>query len=163
MRIAGWKYRAVAVALALIAAGPGCTAPPLAPTASPMGTPIEFDSRTQLALAERRWADRGPRNYDFTVRIGCIFCFGDRIVRFYVRDGVSTAPDATSATLERFRLLSSVDMLFAQIHQILDRHPFRFDADYDSTSGYPTLYWVDYDFYLQDEEYSVSVSDFVPR
>lgn len=141
----------------------GCGSSPSAPT--PVAdAPYSSDPRQALAQAESRWLARGPRNYDFTLSVFCFCPFaGPNTARFEVRDGVSTAPGATAATLERLLHLSSVDLVFAHIRRAVESNPYLFDARYDLESGYPLEYFVNYDFQLQDEEFAASIRDFVAR
>lgn len=141
----------------------GCESTSTAPT--PVAdAAYSTDARQALAQAESRWLARGPRNYDFTVGVSC-FCFfsGPNTVRFEVRDGVSTAPAATAATVERFVNLSRVDLVFADIRRALDLDPFYFRAEYDPENGHPVLYGVDYLELLADDERGVGIRDFVAR
>lgn len=149
--------------LSLLAAS-GCESTSTAPT--PVAdAPYSTDARQALAQAESRWLARGPRNYDFTVRVSCIFCslFGPNQVRFEVRDGVSTALDATPATAERFRYLSRMELVFADIHRVLDYSPFFFNAEYDPSTGHPVVYSVDYRLETADDEGGTGIRDFVAR
>lgn len=160
------RARRVALGLALIVAGAGCAAAPTAPTADTdaLLAPVVVDPRQQLAAAEQRWAARGPGSYDFTLGVSC-FCFfsGPNTVRFEVRNGVSTAPDATAQTIERFRSLSTIDLVFADIHRALDRAPEYFSAQYDRETGHPLGYSVDYRRYVADDEGGLAIRDFVAR
>jgi Family of unknown function (DUF6174) len=163
-----WRARCAPVVLLLSLAGAGCTLTPTAPSAaaseSPLVAPFVRDPRLELTAAEQRWAGRGPRNYDFTLAVAC-FCFssGPNTVRFEVRNGTSTAPNATAQTIERFRSLSAIDLVFADIHRALDRAPEYFNADYDRETGYPLGYSVDYRRNLADDEFALSIREFVAR
>ena len=160
------RARGVTLGLALTVAGAGCAAAPTAPTGSTaeLFAPAVIDPRLQLTAAQQRWAARGPLNYDFTLGVSC-FCFfsGPNTVRFEVRNGVSTAPDATAQTVERFRSLSTIELVFADIHRALDRAPEYFNAGYDRETGYPLGYSVDYRRNTADDEGGLSIRDFVAR
>ncbi len=160
------RPRGVALGLALAVAGAGCAAAPTAPTGSAavLLAPELLDPRQQLAAAQQRWAARGPGNYDFTLAVSC-FCFfsGPNTVRFEVRNGVSTAPEATAQTTERFRSLSTIDLVFVDIQRALDRAPDYFTADYDRDTGYPLRYSVDYRRNTADDEGGLSIREFVAR
>jgi Family of unknown function (DUF6174) len=158
------RPRGIALGLALTVAG--CAAAPTAPTGdtAELVAPAVIDPRQQLTAAQQRWAARGPINYDFTVGVSC-FCFfsGPNTVRFEVRNGVSTAPDATAQTIERFRSLSTIDLVFADIHRALDRAPEYFSAQYDRETGHPLGYSVDYRRNVADDEGGLAIRDFVAR
>jgi hypothetical protein len=150
------------VLAALVGVASGCaqSEAPTAPSAPVVVEPA--DPRTALVEAERRWASWRLRNYDYTLSIGC-FCPPPRSVRFEVRDGVSRAPDADAFTRERFSNVERVDLVFARIRELLDRPPARFEATYDPTYGYPTLYVVDLSFQVADDEFGVSIDGFATR
>jgi len=161
-----YRARGVALGLALTVAGAGCAAAPTAPTGNTaeLVAPVVIDPRQQLTAAQQRWAAHGPVNYDFTLAVSC-FCFfsGPNTVRFEVRNGISTAPDATAQTFERFRSLSTMDLVFADIHRALDRAPEYFNASYDRETGYPLGYAVDYRRNTADDEGGLSIREFVAR
>jgi len=115
------------------------------------------------AAAERRWAASGIRDYDYTVRLYC-FCFSlPNTIRFEVRDGVSTAPGATAAALARFARLSTMELVFADVRQTLEREPYRFGADFHPVLGYPRSYYSDQEVMVADDEVGVFITDLVVR
>lgn len=160
---------AATLALAATVVAPACADSPTAPSAvrtvaTAIVAPDVPDARRALTAAERRWAARGPRSYDFSVTFVC-FCFesGPKTARFEVRNGVTTAPGATAETVERFSAHARVELLFAEIRRLLDRAPYDFRAEYDATTGYPVSYYADLRRNTADDEGGVSISDFVAR
>jgi hypothetical protein len=96
--------------------------------------------RNDLANAVRVWGERGPANYDVTMRLSC-FCIDEGPVTVTVRDRavVARTVTATGQPLDpRFAdQFPSVDGLFEVIERAR-RDRYDVTAEYDRELGYPT-------------------------
>lgn len=149
---------------AVFAALSGSCSNPVAPTAAP--TPVVVtpaDPRAALAEAERRWASWRLQNYDIVVHNGCFLCPPPHQVRFEVRNGVSRAVGVDGATVRYFTGLETVEGHFARTRRYLDAVPVRFEATYDPVYGYPVLVVGDIDALTADDEFAISIDEFVVR
>ncbi len=147
----------------LVGLASGC-AQPLAPTSTtPPGAVVPIDQRAALADAERRWASWRLQNYDFLAYSPCFLCRLPSRVRFEVRNGAGRAVDVDAATARMFESRATIDLLFADIHRLLDHPAYRFEATYHPTYGYPVDYFVDLEELLQDDVGGVTIEEFVVR
>jgi Family of unknown function (DUF6174) len=110
----------------------------------------------------QRWNANHPHEYAFTYRISC-FCNnpvwrvevkGDSVVR--VANISPSAPGSPSA-LESY----SMDSIFGRIKQGLDKHPARTQIRYNTRLGYPEQAGFDLASNVADDEYYISISDFI--
>jgi hypothetical protein len=114
-----------------------------------------------LAEAMSRWEDAGLQDYVFEFQRLC-FCGGDTIrrVRIVVRSGAVTAATyvddgpPVSGGLEDF---PTIDALFEEIQDAIDREAHELTASYHPALGYPTAVSIDYIENAVDEEMAFNV------
>ena len=154
----------LALAVAVLVGLSSSCAQPLAPTSTtPPGATVPIDQRAALADAERRWASWRLLNYDFVAHSPCFLCRLPSRVRFEVRDGAGRAVDVDAATARMFDSRATIDLIFANMHRLLDHPAHRFEAVYHPTYGYPIDYFVDLEQFLQDDVGGVTIEEFVVR
>ena len=114
-----------------------------------------------LAEAMARWEVAGPQDYVYEFQRLC-FCGGDTIrrVRIVVRSGSVTAATyvddgaPVSADLDD---LPTIETLFEEIQDAIDREAHLLTASYHTALGYPTAVSIDYIENAVDEEMAFNV------
>lgn len=99
--------------------------------------------RGELRAAEERWHAAGITDYEYVVSVS-----GSqrrtRPVRATVRGGVGVglvyADSGTAADTTLYAIFSTMDRVFANVHDALVVTPYHFAAVYEPTFGYP-LRW----------------------
>ena len=118
----------------------------------------------ELAEARDRWAETRVDSYRFDFQRIC-FCPPDfvRPVRIEVLAGTVTSAVYVDTGEPISGLLSSVptiEDLFDEIQDAMDRDPFLLMADYHVDIGYSTSVSIDFNEQTIDEEMAFSVSSF---
>ncbi|MFZ1728719.1 MAG: DUF6174 domain-containing protein [Bacteroidota bacterium] len=123
-------------------------------------------AKTELELARARWDASGFDSYEITQRRNCFCLLGGRPVRLLVwRDSLSSGVDLTDSTAIAATQLEwylSIDQLFDYIAAIDPTAVAHYEARYDSTFGFPTYFYVDYNTQIADEEMGFECSDLHP-
>ena len=119
-----------------------------------------------LALARQRWAATRPAAYAITVRVSCFCMEAGRAAVHEVR-GTQLVARRDAATGEALPIMPAlaitVDDLFARIDAAQTSGAQVVRARYDPTRGHPVELYIDQSAQLADDEYDVTVSDFVAR
>lgn len=109
-----------------------------------------------LSRARRTWSNNDIRDYEYVVSRNCFCVLGGVAVRVTVRNDVVIAReiDGTSTPIPQSMaaLYPSIDGLFIVIQDAIDSRAYQLDTRYDSTYGFPTDVWIDYDRRIADEE-----------
>lgn len=143
---------ALAGLLPLLALAAGCSSGPLGPQAD------------ALADARARWEAAGPEAYVFEFTRSC-FCGPDilRPLEIRVVEGDVTAAVYADTGLpvdDPTREIPTIDDLFAEIEDAIQRDAFRLEAEYDPVLGFPTEVAIDYLEMAVDEEMAFEVRAF---
>ncbi len=117
-----------------------------------------------LAAARARWALTNADNYLFEFRRSC-FCAPDfvRPVRIEILDGIVSSAvyvDTEEPISLPLTSVPTIDDLFDEIQDAMDRLAFSVIADYDANMGYPTSVSIDYIENAIDDEMAFFVSSF---
>jgi hypothetical protein len=148
-----------------------CDRSPTSPVAQALNS--EFDTTAAaLAAAKKLWATSAPRNYQYTVELGC-FCAGlvgpvvvtvidgkvvrREIVRARIREDLG---DHSSSRIDQ--LAPSVEDLFRTLDEVRQSQPGIAYAIYHPTRGYPLVVYLDYQPGAADDELGFSISDLRP-
>ncbi|MEM7231489.1 MAG: DUF6174 domain-containing protein, partial [Planctomycetota bacterium] len=122
-------------------------------------------SEGRLEVQLEKWNGDGPLDYQFRFERIC-FCLASdtRPVILEVRDGeIISATDAESGdelNPESDAFLT-VDDLFIEVREAMDRSADSLDVRYDSEFGFPASVDIDFDRRIADEEVSYRASDLV--
>jgi hypothetical protein len=126
-------------------------------------TPPEL---TRLSQARARWALQGFDSYEITQRRNCFCMLGGRPVRLVVlRDslvGGTNLEDSTALTEEQLSWYCTIDQLFDFIGTFDPAAVARYEAEFDSTHGFPAHFYVDRDTHIADEEIGYDCFDLHP-
>ena len=119
--------------------------------------------RKDLAAAEGRWRSAGLRDYEMDVVRSC-YCLDaqNRPVTVTVRGGAFASlvfmdSAGTAADTSLFQQYLTMDRIFALLHDVLDTEPAALHAEYNAAYGFPTLWAVDPDNRMVDEEFTIQV------
>jgi hypothetical protein len=122
--------------------------------------------KSELELARERWDSQGCDSYEITQRRDCYCLLGGRPVQLLVwRDSLLSGVDMTDSTaiaVEPLKWYKTVDQLFDFIATIDPAKVAHYEARFDTTYGYPTYFYVDYDVQIADEEIGYECSDLNP-
>ncbi len=119
--------------------------------------PDDWDQEQRdLSRALRRWTSQGIDDYEFVVRRDCYCAMGGVAVRVVVQNHlvVSREIDLTGVAVPSSAayLYPSIDGLFGLLQGAIDDRADEITARYDSSYGFPTDLWIDYDRRIADEE-----------
>ena len=120
--------------------------------------------QSQLDRARNRWEAHGSGFYGFHFQRGC-FCPQEivRPVRIEVWDGVVVSavdPDTNEPLDPPPDGFSTIDDLFDEIQDAIDRGAHSVDATYDESFGYPIHVFIDWILNAVDDEMSFQLSDY---
>lgn len=111
---------------------------------------------------ERRWAAKGPTNYQFRLRSGC-FCDAQPAADVTVRrNTIAEVRDTVGRPLPdsiRSRYAYTIPRLFEQIRKELNNENFTVMARFDREFGFPAYIATD-NVHLWDAGYTLEVDDF---
>lgn len=117
----------------------------------------------RLEEARVAWALAGPAGYEFVFQRFC-FCGPDTVrpVRIDVRFGEVSAVTVveTDEPLADLSSFPTIEDLFAEIEDAIERDAYSLDARYDGDLGYPVDVSIDYIENAVDEEMAFKVSSF---
>ncbi len=121
--------------------------------------------RSELDRARGRWESRPPVVYEFRFQRSC-FCPRElvRPVRITVSNGVvisAVDPDTNEPVTPPLNGFPTIDDLFDEIQDAIDREADDIDATYDEAFGYPVQVFIDWIRNAIDDEMSFQVSDYV--
>lgn len=143
--------RIAALALLLATAGCGTTGP-------------NSDLRSQIEQNRALWMQLGPASYQYGVQRLC-FCGPDAIgpVRVTVENGAvvsrvyADSDEPVAANLAS--LFPTVDGLFDVLVDAMDRDAAQIDVTWDSATGLPSEFFIDYDVGIADEELGFRIDE----
>jgi hypothetical protein len=115
----------------------------------------KLSPEAELARAEARWRERGPKTYQYQVSITC-FCAPFLNDRVRVINGV---PEPAKG-LDGF---NTVEKLFERIRQAISRGQYRISVKYDDQLGYPRSADLDPRREVSDDELFFVVRSFRPN
>lgn len=135
------------------------------PIAGCSSTPLE-PQRNEWGAALARWEAADIASYAFEFRRLC-FCGPDviRRMRIDVEDGSVLAAvyvDTGEPVSDPAISPPTIDDLFAEIEDAIDRRAFSLIAEYDPELGYPIDVSIDYLEFAIDEEMAFQVFEFEP-
>jgi len=118
----------------------------------------------ELAMARARWAQSNANDYMFDLQRSC-FCASAfvRPVRIEILDGVVSSAvyvDTGDPLPPPLTSVPTIEDLFDEIRDALDRMAFSVIAAYDADLGYPTSVSIDNIENAIDDEMAFSVSSF---
>ena len=122
----------------------------------------EKDLRVALADAQRRWEERTPSSYEFTVEVRC-FCVGIEMTppTFRVTRGEPAATRELSAASEKlYGSFNTVEKLFKALERSLSRGQYKSTVQYDEELGFPVKADLDPQRRVKDEELYFRVTRF---
>lgn len=120
----------------------------------------------ELRAARAAWQSQGIDSYRYVVAKSCGECLPESIAPALVevRDGktvsVVAATSVRQINPEFYGQYDTVEELFDVIGDAIDRDPYRFSARYDSRTGLPVSYAVDFDRGMVDDEAGFTISEF---
>src|SRR6266478_3366600 len=132
-------------------------------------TAAQLSPEDQLAAAEAEWAMNRPHAYEFSLKL--LACCVIRLtgpdaepIVFRVENGVGSLtgmwatrlPQATQG-MDKY---STIDKIFAAIHEELAKRPDRFEIEYDPIFGYPQRFYVKRFENAADDDYTLMVQGF---
>ena len=120
--------------------------------------------QSELDRARGRWESVGSESYGFRFQRGC-FCPPEivRPVRIEVRDGVvisAVDPDTNEPVDPPPDGFPTIDDLFDEIQDAIDRGAHTVDATYDESFGYPVQVFIDWIRNAIDDEMSFQLSEY---
>ena len=130
---------------------------------TPLGcTDVLGPEQEALAAARARWALTNADSYVFEFQRSC-FCAPETVrpVRIEVLDGVVSAAvyvDTEEPMSPPLTSVPTIDHLFDEIREAMDRTAFSIIAEYDADLGYPTSVSIDYIQNAIDDEMAFIVS-----
>ncbi len=149
------KILLILVSLGFLFAGGGCDDDPAAPS-----------DLNDVRVARARWEQMGFDSYEITQRRNCYCLLGGRPVRLRVmRDSLVSGfnlEDSTTLAPEQLQWYLTVDQLFDYITAIDPAKVARYEAHFDSSYGFPSQFYVDYDEQIADEEMGFECFDLHP-
>jgi uncharacterized protein DUF6174 len=117
-----------------------------------------------LPKYERRWAVRGPTNYQFRLHLGC-YCDAKPAADIAVQHGtIVEIRDTTGRMLPdsiRLHYAYTIPRLFEQIRSELGSDNFTVMARFDRKLGFPVYIGTD-NVHIWDGGYTLEVTDFRP-
>ncbi|HEX4932677.1 MAG TPA: DUF6174 domain-containing protein [Gemmatimonadaceae bacterium] len=121
------------------------------------GPDDEWDrEQRDLSRARRLWSAQRIDDYEFVVRRECFCPMGGVAVRVQVRNYlvVSREIDLTGVAVPSSlaHQYPSIDGLFGLIQGAIDDRAYEITTRYDSSYGFPTDVYIDYDRRVVDEE-----------
>ncbi len=149
-------YKKVSVTVALLALWAVATA---AQAPSP---------EDQLAAAEAKWAANKPKAYEFSLKFlaCCVIRLGpgSEPMVFHVRNDIGSLtgvwaarPPQASQGMDKY---STIDKVFAAIHEELAKRPYRFEIEYDAALGYPRRFYAKRFENADDDHYTITIEGF---
>lgn len=120
------------------------------------------DLRVALADAQRRWEERRPSSYEFTIEVRC-FCSGilKTPPRFRVTRGQPAAiTELRAESEELYGSFDTVEKLFSALERSLSRGQYRSRVEYDEELGVPVKADLDPQRWVKDEELYFRVTGF---
>ena len=119
---------------------------------------------SELAAARARWERSGTTSYEYRLQRAC-FCGLEflRPVRVTVEAGAVVAAvfaDTGEPVRTPLSDVETIDDLFDEIQDAIDREAFRIDATYDPDLGFPVDVAIDFEEWTIDEEMAFSVRSF---
>lgn len=116
--------------------------------------------RSDLERARIRWEATGPSDYSYAIRRLC-FCAYTGPARVTVENGVvvSVVPlgDEEPPFELDAELFPGVDGLFDILEDAVARDAHSITATYDSVTGVPSAFFIDYEEFIADEELGMEV------
>lgn len=122
----------------------------------------EKDLRVALGDAQRKWEERRPSSYEFTIEVRC-FCIGIERTppTFRVTRGESVAITELSAESEKlYGSFNTVEKLFSALERSLSHGQHKSTVTYDEELGFPVKADLDPVRLLKDEELYFRVTGF---
>lgn len=117
----------------------------------------------ELSDARARWSSQGPETYLYDLQRLC-FCGGDalRVARILVSEGQVVSgvwvESGEPITDYPFGELPTVEDLFAEIQDAIDRDAYSLEVEYHEQRGFPIYVAIDYSPNIADEEMAFEVS-----
>lgn len=125
---------------------------------------LEEDEHDRLRSALDLWESRGPQAYQLTFRWTC-FCAGTQPVVIRVKgDSVTDVRPAREGNTVPLPTAEyrTVNGLFDDLREWLDRAPHESRMEFHDRFGYPTDVFVDFEENVADEELGFRISDLRP-
>jgi hypothetical protein len=111
---------------------------------------------------ERLWEKANIHSYEFLLRINC-FCSPETIGPHRIQVKADTIFAVNGTPYDRAKsyvILKTIPDLFRFIRESDARTPFRKSVLYDSTFGFPTSLYYDFDERIADEEIGYIITEF---
>lgn len=124
------------------------------------GNAVEFRLR-ELDAARELWLSKNVDSYSYVARRSCecLYTASTRVVVVY--GAIARVKDEASGEVlpaEAESAFHTIDGLFDVIADAITRDPHQFLAQYHPDWGYPTLFSVDYDARIADDEIVIRAS-----
>lgn len=122
------------------------------------------DLRSQIEANRALWQQLGPASYEYGVQRLC-FCGPDAIgpVRVTVEDGTVVArvyTESSDPVPDDFEpLFPDVEGLYDVLLDALDRDAADINVTWDSVTGLPTEFFIDYNVQIADEELGFRIDE----
>lgn len=116
-----------------------------------------------LSAARARWASVSINPYVFVQQRSC-FCGPStlRPIQVEVVGGIVNSAvyrDTGEPVTQPLSTISTIDDLFDEVQDAIDRGAFSLNATYDAQYGFPTDVSIDYDQMIEDEEMAFRVTE----
>jgi hypothetical protein len=123
--------------------------------------PRDADDRMRdLVAARARWNQFGASNYTMDVQLLC-FCPTEGVATVTVAGGrvTSVIVKDTGRPVNAFMLNAyrTVEGLFDQLEDAIERDAHRLEAEYDAHAGFPLRFYIDYSANVADEESGIEI------
>jgi len=136
-------------------------------TAFPTFAPLTDGVQEALMEAKDLWIGSDIVAYElgFTRQCFCIEEYRAPYVSIVDSGTIVSVLEATNGTMidpnsDLFFDAYSVEILFDKIQEALDGNAYEIRVDYDTTFGYPTSLYIDYEAIMADEEFIVVIDSF---
>ncbi len=119
------------------------------------------DVEQKLKAAKLLWAARASQSYEYSGQLLCFCGFGGADARVVVLNDsvISVVVQDTVVVPEPFRgSYRTVDQLFELLDEAIRTNAYRITAEFDSQSGYPSDFFIDYSENAADEEFGYRIT-----
>jgi hypothetical protein len=128
---------------------------------------LTFSCKPTAAIREKEspeqlWKKANIHSYEFLLRINC-YCTPETIGPHRIQVKADTIFSVNGIPYDRTKsnvILKTIPDLFLFIRESDARNPFRKSVTYDSSDGFPTSLYYDFDERIADEEIGYIITDF---
>lgn len=117
-----------------------------------------LDSDT-LEKNYKKFLDKNLNTYIYSIDQFC-FCLPDRAGKHFVHvknDKLTAVYDIYKEKISNINYYTTLDGLFDQLREAIDKNAYSINASFDKDNFYPTHIYIDYSDFTEDDEISYSI------